>query len=321
MRILNTYREAVPPSDILSPEDILRICCKPTPVDECSEVGRLSPYEGADAEHRDFDEQEALDQARAENPGKRIISVRTEGIGNRPGQPCGTKYEDWTGALNCCEFVEPMVWDAANSVEVLADHTDGWVFVTGGTRPYHWSIRGQGFTFDGWNMRDAITDVPYIRVYAGQFACGTAPIEVTDGCSVVKSSIRSANGQWVDCRLYFANYYGSSSTTKRIIGISPEGCSLLIISISGGNTEPVGEMSGAPLTWDDAWGEWRSLGDWGSSISSSRVNLESLLTGLSGLSIATEVQVREWNTPVVWPTRLPGSDCSCPSLGSCRYIC
>jgi len=208
MRIINTYREPVPPSDVLSPEDILRICCKPTPVDECSEVGRLSPYEGADAEHRDFDEQAALEQARAENPGKRIIGVRAEGIGARPGQPCGEMHEKWTGALNCCDEVEPMVWDSANSVEVLADLTDGWVFVTGGTKPYHWSIRGQGMTFDGWNLRDAITDAPCIRVYAGEYACGWSPIEVTDGCSTVLGGVRSTNGAWVELGQYAIDNLG-----------------------------------------------------------------------------------------------------------------
>ena len=199
MRIINTYREPVPPSDVLSPEDILRICCKPTPVDECSEVGRLSPYEGADAEHRDFDEQAALEQARAENPGKRIIGVRAEGIGARPGQPCGEMHEKWTGALNCCDEVEPMVWDSESSVEVLAPGTRGIVGVIGGAPPYHWSVRGTGFSLNPYgNLRDGFTDTPYVWIYALPLACGFAPIEVTDGCSVAHGGIRSTIGKWVE---------------------------------------------------------------------------------------------------------------------------
>jgi hypothetical protein len=68
------------------------------------------------------------------------------------------------------------------------------LFVAGGVAPYIWSVRGQGFTFDGHVMRDAITDTPYIRVHAGPLACGYAPITVTDGCSTVEGSVDATVG-------------------------------------------------------------------------------------------------------------------------------
>ena len=126
-----------------------------------------------------------------------------EFIGLGPITPagCGTRYEETViRPKNCCEDATPIVWDADNSVEILADNSSGMIFVTDGVAPYYWSIRGQGFTFDGYNMRDAVTDVPYIRVYAGPLACGYAPIEVTDGCSVVNDGVRSTAGEWIQIR-------------------------------------------------------------------------------------------------------------------------
>jgi hypothetical protein len=43
---------------VLTEAEILSLCCEVVPVDEWSEVGRVSVYEGADEEHRNFDEEE-----------------------------------------------------------------------------------------------------------------------------------------------------------------------------------------------------------------------------------------------------------------------
>lgn len=181
----------------------MQICCKLVPVDECSEVGKVSDYDGASQD--DIDQDAALEQARADNPGKRILGVGIEDIG-RPGKPCGKMRETWQGNLNCCDFVEPMTWDENSSVKVIAPGYNGWVFVNGGTAPYHWSIRGEGMTFDGYRLRDAVTDVPYIRVFAGPFSCGTSPVTVTDGCSTARGYIRATVGSWTDgCMLFYYN--------------------------------------------------------------------------------------------------------------------
>lgn len=197
MRILNTYTEQVPPDDILSPAEIEEICCEQVPVDECSETGKVSPYEGADDEHLNFDPDEALEQTRANNPDSRILSVRTEAIGGpRPGEPCGELHESWERRLNCCDGVPPIVWSQDDSAEVLADFTSGTVSVTGGIPPYHWMIRGQGFTLGVERRRDLTTDGPSVIVNADD-ACGWGPITVTDGCSTAAGGVRSTNGQWI----------------------------------------------------------------------------------------------------------------------------
>jgi len=130
-----------------------------------------------------------------------------EFIGLGPITPagCGTRYEETViRPKNCCEDATPIVWDSENSVEVLADFTSGLVFVSGGIAPYYWKIRGQGMTFDGHVLRDAVTDAPFIRVYAGEYACGWCPITVTDNCSVANNGIRSTNGEWVKIAQYAA---------------------------------------------------------------------------------------------------------------------
>ena|GEM_PF-5334582 len=121
------------------------------------------------------------------------------GIGPITPAGCGTRYEE-TKIIqrNCCDEVEPMVWDTDTSVEVLAPGTSGIVGVIGGHPPYYWSVRGNGFSLDGGTMRDGVTDTPYVRIYAHSMACGFAPIEVFDGCSTVNDGLRSTVGGWVD---------------------------------------------------------------------------------------------------------------------------
>jgi len=137
---------------------------------------------------------EIINQMTLEWPGP----IEFIGLGPITPAGCGTRYEETViRPKNCCDEATPLAWDAENSVEVLADNTSGIVAVTGGAAPYFWSVRGQGFTFDGYNLRDAVTDVPYIMVYTAPFSCGTATIEVTDGCTVVTGWVRSTSGEWI----------------------------------------------------------------------------------------------------------------------------
>jgi len=132
-------------------------------------------------------------QMTAEWPGP----IEFIGLGPITPEGCGTRYEE-TKVLhhNCCDEVEPMAWDTANSVEVLAPNTSGIVGVTGGHPPYYWSVRGNGFSLDGGTLRDGVTDTPYVRIYAHSMACGIAPVEVFDGCSVVNDVVRATVGSW-----------------------------------------------------------------------------------------------------------------------------
>ena len=113
---------------------------------------------------------------------------------------CGTRYEETViRPKNCCDEAMPIVWDSENSVEVLAPNTAGFVQVVGGAPPYHWSVRGQGFALNQQgNLRDGFSDSPRVWIYALHNACGFAPIEVTDGCSVISDGIRSTVGSWLN---------------------------------------------------------------------------------------------------------------------------
>lgn len=325
MRILNTTYEPVPPPDPMIAEEILDLCCTEVPFDPCAKVGKVSVYQGAEQEDWDFDPDEELRRAQAEeawkNSGRRIVSVSTEGVGNRSGKPCGKKYETWDGHNNCCDFVEPMAWDAETSTEVLAPGTRGIVGVTGGAPPYHWSVRGNGFSLDGYNLRDGWTDTPYTWIYAHDFACGTAPIEVTDGCSTINAAIYSSVGEWVDCRLYYAYYWWGSGTTAILSEVDAAGCAIA----ANGTISPVWQaymdVTATCLTWNNTQSMWKSAGDWGVNLAGSNRVPSSFLSSLERLPIAIDLQEVASGGVGVWPTRMPGPDCSCPILGSCRYIC
>lgn len=192
MRILNTYYEDVPPSNVLTPEEILDLCCKPTSVDECSEVGKVTPYEGAD--QSDIDKDAALEQARADNPGKRILSVQIEDVG-RPGKPCGEQHETWQDRLNCCDEATPMSFDKEATPDVLPHDSSIIVYAEGGIPPYTFRTTSHATSFpDG--RRTWTTLYPVVELSAGETFCGGTQIEVTDGCSTAIISVRSDLGHW-----------------------------------------------------------------------------------------------------------------------------
>ena len=139
--------------------------------------------------------QEVIDKLTREWPGP----IEFIALGPITPEGCGAIYkEQIVRAKNCCDEAEPIEWDFETSVEVMADNTSGLVFVTGGVPPYHWSVRGQGFALnEQGNLRDGFTDTPFARIFATDWACGYAAIEVTDGCSVANGGVRSTNGQWV----------------------------------------------------------------------------------------------------------------------------
>lgn len=192
MRILNTYYEDVPPSNVLTPEEILELCCEVVPVDECSEVGKVTPYEGAD--QSDIDKDAALEQARADNPGKRILSVQIEDVG-RPGKPCGEQHETWQDRLNCCDEVPQIYFDKGMTPEVLPAGGEIYIFASGGIPPYTFRTTSHATSFpDG--RRDWTTIYPVALLSAGPTFCGLTAIYVTDGCSTDNMEIRSDIGEW-----------------------------------------------------------------------------------------------------------------------------
>lgn len=239
MRIINTHSEAVPPDNPMTAEEIVDLCCEEVPFDPCANVGRVSPYTGAEMEDWNFDPAEELAKAQADNP--RIISVSTEGIGNRPGEPCGKKYESWEGKNNCCDLVEPMSWDDENSAEVIEPGSRVIVGITGGKPPFYVSVRGEGFTLDGYRIRDGWTDTRLFWVYATGFACGWCPITVSDGCSEVRGGLRSTLGEWV------ALYQDLWNTTGLPISLCP---------FSMSNDDFIPSDGGSPY-WEKTSGKYK----------------------------------------------------------------
>lgn len=96
---------------------------------------------------------------------------------------------------NCCEFVDPIVWDDENSVEVLAPLHNGYVSVTGGADILTWSVRGLDITFEG-GYRDVVAGRT-VRLIAGEDFCGSCNITVDDTCSSVTGLVMSTIGEWV----------------------------------------------------------------------------------------------------------------------------
>ncbi|MGV0961855.1 MAG: hypothetical protein ACOYB1_18675 [Limnohabitans sp.] len=196
MRIINTHREPVPPAKVLTEAEILSLCCKVVPVDECSEVGRVGVYEGADEKHRNFDEDEALAQARAAYPKARILKVQVEGIGPPPGTPCGKLYESWIGRNNCCEGVPALAWNMDITPDVLPHGGSIIIAWEGGTGTYQVTTSSNGTYFsDG---RKSATGTGHsIKLSASETFCGGTAVTVSDSCSEATITIRSDLGQWV----------------------------------------------------------------------------------------------------------------------------
>jgi len=120
-------------------------------------------------------------------------------VGPITSEGCGAIYtEQIVRAKNCCDEVEPIVWDFDNSSETIAPGYSALIIVTGGISPYSWSVRGQGISFNqAGNIREITTLTPYVYVYASLDACGFAPVTVTDGCSIISNGIRVTLGQWI----------------------------------------------------------------------------------------------------------------------------
>ena len=198
MRIINTYREPVDPEKKLSPKEIVALCCKKTPVDPCSEVGRVGVYDGADEKHRDFDEKATLAQARADYPNARIISVKTEGIGPPPGTPCGELHETWEGRNNCCEGAIQLSWDMHITPEILP-HNGKIIIAWKGSDGREVTVKtSSNATWFSDGRKTAIGHGNSIELSAGPSFCGNTTVSVTDNCSVAFLGIRSDLGQWLN---------------------------------------------------------------------------------------------------------------------------
>jgi hypothetical protein len=119
-------------------------------------------------------------------------------VGTRQGY-CGDHVKKWdVKQQNCCDEVEPLAIDTERSVSVLAPGTHGNVYFSGGKFPVLVRVRGNGFTLDGYNQRDGWVDGPGrgFTIFAHEFACGSCPITISDGCTTAHYSLRATVGHW-----------------------------------------------------------------------------------------------------------------------------
>jgi hypothetical protein len=195
-RIIATEVEYEPLSEEerFTEDEQLDQCCEEVSVDECADVGKVSRFVSRDQEEWDFDP-DALAAEYEQQYGKKFLGVELHAVG--PQGDCGVKEERWEGRLNCCDEVEPLEYDEDGSVDVLDQGTSGIVRFTGGKLPAFVKVRGNGFSLDGYSLREGWVYGRAFRVYAHSLACGACPITINDGCTTTEGWIRATVGVWV----------------------------------------------------------------------------------------------------------------------------
>lgn len=195
---------------------------------------------------------------------------------------CGQhKIKQELGPTNCCDDVEPLIWDASVSPEVIAPNSAVVIGVTGGGKyPYRWEVVGHGFQFQN-GSRSITTESNQVRLSALVGACGTAAVTVTDGCTSCIGLVRSTAGVWAGtCKVLKVDVSpgalaGSRYRTTQVKGCSlvtrdedfhwgatPSGVNLTVLSITyewvnGGwrqSTTAPG-ISGVDIMWDESFYE------------------------------------------------------------------
>lgn len=309
-----------PPDPYKTAEEMEEHCCVPTPKVQCYEryIGPIYP-----------DMEEAM-----KNAG---ITPRTDGVYDGTGakngrltriawrprkNPCGKVIERVKmDPKNCCDEVEPLAFDAAASVDILAPGTHGRVFFTGGKLPVVVKVRGVGFYLDG-GKRDGLAYSRGFYIYAYEYACGPCHITLDDGCTTISFSIRCTEGEYVDCRLYWVSYYHSSSLSRILVGRASSGC-----WVDGLGLDPttgwkaIVRVEARLLRWQHSTQSWvfDAYAD-GGYFGGTPAHPD-FLTIVAGLSIATDVTEVEPGQVAPFPTYPPAADCTCPGMGVCRYIC
>lgn len=238
-----------------------------------------------------------------------------------PGGICGTwtKRQQVTSKI-CCDGVAALVWDDANSADLIANGSSERVQVTGGRAPYTWTISGQGFWLPN-AKKEMATMTPYIDISANA-ACGTCIVLVDDGCTTVSGSVRSPNGK-------FAGVCGVWTSRTLEYGIYDLGY-LPVITDSGcsmqrggsGGVIPVNYVyQGTPVIYVS--GTWTSGGWTGSYISNRWMSQAAYWAAVNSLGWPIKL-ASQYPDPTALPTGPPSGDLnqySCPGLEPCEWTC
>jgi len=236
-------------------------------------------------------------------------------------RPCGyavNKYD--LTPNNCCDEVAALSYDTDNSVDILAPDTSGLVRFTGGRLPALVTVRGNGFTLDGYNVREAWAYSRAFRVYANQYACGTAPITINDGCSVTAGSVRATVGRWDGVCVAWSNvadrYYTNYRPTYKILEGFDE-CGIPILTqVTNGEYKYCTTFTGSAVywygsTWYDYWSDLNYI---------SIETFDAIYDHLSGLGWPNEsANTYAPNGP--GDIEALGLPLCAPSGQVCRFIC
>lgn len=183
------YAEPGPPYK--TAEQMTELCCEPRPKLQCREkvVGDIQPDTSKALENLGL----TLDANGRDQNGRLVKLVYKE-----RKNPCGKIVHRYKiEQKNCCDEVEELAWNDEETAKTVTPGGRAYVTVTGGRLPMFVKVRGNGFTLDGYNLRDGWVYGRSFWIYAADFACGYGPITVDDGCSVLKGGIRSTLGGWV----------------------------------------------------------------------------------------------------------------------------
>lgn len=246
--IKNTYTTYVGPDDLFTIAEQIDQCCEEVNVDICADVGRTEIYYAADSDEWE----EKLDELKAKYKNAQSIIVETVG----PNGPCGKKYTRWTENRGCCDGVSALVWDEAESVNVMSPDSSGVVVITGGRLPLSIKIRGVGFYLDASHkIKDGYSNSFSFRVFTNSDACGTALITVSDGCSEVVGDIKSTNGSYSGtCYAYDYIIYNEYPFSSPNVGFSSQ-CTIASIP---GTDSPSYQVSLIVYAWSGT--KWLQAG-------------------------------------------------------------
>lgn len=295
-------------------EQMEQICCGPRPKLQCCEevVGEIQGDTEKALENLGL----TLDADGRDQDG-RLIEIRWKTRKN----PCGKvvhKYD--LTPKNCCEEVEELAIDWESSVDVLEPGTRGLVSFTGGRLPVFVKIRGNGFTLDGYNTREAWAHSRSFYVYAHEFACGSGPITLDDGCSVAQGSVRATVGQWDGLCIAWSidgdEPQNISGNYRRLGTIGDCGTIENYNAVVGGQQIYVRQDYSEAFRWVGYWSQWWRI----IQGNLARDELDAWLAARLGEGWPQGVGPQEYapNGPGdVYDLGLP----VCSPDGSCRWIC
>ena len=193
VRIIETVTLYQDQPDCKTADEMEQLCCVPTEALECCE--RIEPNWAGYTQEEILDKLGlSLDDHGRDSQGRYVnveLQPRTH--------PCGekrTKY-DLTGE-NCCDEVDPLEIDTAESAQVVADNSSCIIYLKkSSTKPFLVSIRGEGFYANAdTGQKDLLYSDGALILVETLAACGICTVTINDGCSIAIHQISSINGKW-----------------------------------------------------------------------------------------------------------------------------